>query len=223
MTKTGRLFALTAAAALLNACAPAADEMEETMAPPVPNPELLTPTDALVNAAAPDSFTVLFETSKGNFTVLARRAWAPRGVDRFHYLVSHGYYDDVRFFRVIPGFVAQFGISGFPEVAMVWRERGIQDDPVIMGNTKGRITYAMGGPNSRTTQLFINLADNSRLDADGFAAFGDVVEGMSVVESFYGGYGNDGVSQGLFQEQGNIYVTTNFPELDFIKSARIVP
>ena len=193
-----RVFALSAAVlfvALQAACTSAEQRPADstpavttggtvTAAAPV---ALLTPDSAALAAPAPDSFDVVFETSKGNFTVRARRAWAPRGVDRFHYLVQHGFYDEARFFRVVPGFMVQFGLKGNVQVDSAWLDKRLMDDPVKMGNTKGRVTFAHAGANSRTTQLFINYADNSsNLDNLGFPAIGEVVEGMSVVESLHG-------------------------------------
>jgi peptidyl-prolyl cis-trans isomerase A (cyclophilin A) len=186
---------------------------------------LLTPTND--SAAAPDSFRVAFQTNKGTFTVRAVRAWAPRGVDRFHYLVENGYYDGNKFFRVLPGFVVQFGISGNPAVNDVWKERAIQDDPVRESNRPGYVTFATGGPNTRTTQLFVNLRDNRRLDGMGFSPIGRVVEGMSVVESLYGGYGEGapsgrGPEQSRIEREGNDYLTRLYPQLDSIVRARVV-
>jgi len=148
---------------------------------------LLTP-DALT-ATAPDVFQARFETSKGDFVIEVHRDWSPNGADRFYNLVANGFYDDVRFFRVIDGFMAQFGIHGDSAVAAVWREARIPDDEVLQSNTRGFISYAMGGPNTRTTQVFINFGDNSRLDEMGFPPFGQVVEGMEVVDEIYSGYG----------------------------------
>jgi peptidyl-prolyl cis-trans isomerase A (cyclophilin A) len=189
-----------------------------------PPPELLNPDSTALSAAAPDSFDVVFETSKGAFTVRARRDWAPHGVDRFHFLVSNRFYDDARFFRVIPGFVAQFGMSGYPQVTSVWTDMNIRADSVRQGNARGRITYAMGSsPDSRTTQLFINLVDNPRLDGMGFAAFGEVIEGMNVVDSLYGGYGNPpDTQQSLITAEGNAFLARDYPMLDHITTARVV-
>ena len=178
---------------------------------------------------APDKFRAKFTTSKGDFTVLVERAWAPLGADRFYGLVKNGYYDDVRFFRVVSNFMAQFGIHGAPEVNKVWREATIKDDPVVKSNLRGWLTYATSGPNSRTTQIFINFKDSNRsLDAQGFAAFGQVVEGMEVVDKLYSKYGDGpprggGPDQSRIQSEGNAYLNTKFKELDFIKTARIVP
>lgn len=176
---------------------------------------------------APDSFTVRFETSAGDFTVLVRRAWAPNGADRFYNLVRHGFYDGVHFFRVLEGFVAQFGIHGDPEVSAAWRDATIPDDPVVAGNERGTLTFATRGANSRTTQLFINYRDNSQLDAMGFAPIGEVVEGMEVVDRLYAGYGEGlprggGPDQAKIQEEGNVYLETSFPRLDQVERATIV-
>lgn len=189
------------------------------------NPMLLTP-DALA-ATAPDVFQARFETSKGDFVIEVHRDWSPNGADRFYNLVSNGYYDDVRFFRVIDGFMAQFGIHGDSAVASAWREQRIDDDEVLQSNARGFISYAMGGPNTRTTQVFINFVDNSRLDGMGFSPFGQVAEGMEVVDALYSGYGEgapggDGPMQGLIQYRGNAYLNDDFPELDYVVRATIV-
>jgi peptidyl-prolyl cis-trans isomerase A (cyclophilin A) len=177
---------------------------------------------SLAGDRAPERFRVRFETTKGDFVIEAIRDWSPQGVDRFFNLVKIGYFEDVAFFRVLDGFVVQFGISGDPAVNERWRSANIPDEPVKESNTRGRITYAKGGPNSRTTQLFINLADNANLDAVGFPPFGQVVEGMSVVESLYSGYGEGaprgrGPSQGRIHSDGNRYLRESFPQLDYIE------
>lgn len=175
---------------------------------------------------APASFTVKFKTSKGDFSVEVTRAWAPLGADRFYNLVKAGYFTDLAFFRVISGFMVQFGIHGDPAVSAKWRAASIADDPPAQSNLKGYITYAMAGPNTRTTQLFINYADNSRLDSMGFAPFGKVTRGMEVVESIYSGYGEGapsgmGPDQGRAQMEGNEYFRKDFPKLDYIISAAV--
>ena len=178
--------------------------------------------------ATPASFRVQFETNKGNFVVQVDRALAPNGVDRFHQLVSEGFYDEVRFFRVIPNFMVQFGIHGDPAVTARWRAQSIQDDPVVGSNTRGTVTFAMtSAPNSRTSQIFINLVDNARLDASGFAPFGRVVEGMDVVDQLYSGYGEgapqgNGPAQQQAVSEGNAYLTRDFPLLDHVVRATIV-
>ena len=178
---------------------------------------------------APDKFKAKFTTSKGDFTVLVERAWAPLGTDRFYGLVKNGYFDDVRFFRVVSGFMAQFGIHGAPEVNKVWRESTIKDDPVVKSNLRGWLTYATRGPDSRTTQIFINFQDKNRgLDAQGFAPFGQVIEGMEVVDKLHSKYGDgpprgSGPDQARIHTEGNAYLAAKYKDLDFIKSAKIVP
>lgn len=191
---------------------------------------LLEPAPAALAAPAPDSFVVAFETSQGRFDVLARRHWAPHGVDRFHYLVRHGFYDGVRFFRVVPNFVAQFGMSGDTAVTAAWRGRAIPDDSVAATNAKYTVAFARGGPRTRTTQLFVNLRDNARLDTlngFGFPPIGEVVAGRPVVDSLHAGYGEGaprgrGPSQDSIRRQGNAYLERAFPELDWVRSARVV-
>jgi len=192
---------------------------------PKPRPVLLDPSRA--TEQSPDTFRVAFETTKGRFVVEVTRAWAPRGADRFFNLVRAGYYDDVAFFRVIESFMVQFGINGDPGVSAVWREARIPDDPVTQSNRRGTLTYATAGPGTRTTQLFINFRDNVGLDGQGFAPFGRVIEGLSVVDSLYSGYGEGaprglGPDQGRAQAEGNAYLRSAFPKLDFVKTARVV-
>lgn len=177
---------------------------------------------------APDSFKVAVETSKGTFTILAHRDWAPLGVDRFYHLVQAGFFDDTRFFRVLSGFMAQFGINGDPRVSAAWEPLTIADDPVKQTNKRGMVSFAMGGPNTRTTQLFINYGNNANLDAMGFPPIGEVIDGMAVVDSLYSAYGEgapdgNGPDQTRIATQGNAYLAQNFPQLDFIRRARIVP
>jgi peptidyl-prolyl cis-trans isomerase A (cyclophilin A) len=189
---------------------------------------LLEPDPKVEARQAPDSFTVRFETTRGPFTVQVVRDWAPRGADRLYYLVRSGYYDGVRFFRVLPGFVAQFGASGDPKVAKVWERRTIRDDPVKESNRRGTVTFATAGPNTRTTQLFVNLAGNARLDRLGFAPLGRVVDGMTrVVDSLYTGYGEGpprgkGPDQDRIAAEGNAYLARDFPKLDWIRKAEVV-
>ncbi|HUP51629.1 MAG TPA: peptidylprolyl isomerase [Longimicrobiales bacterium] len=189
---------------------------------------LLDPTSAAMTATAPDSYRVRFETTAGDFVVEVRRALSPNGADRFYNLVRNGYYEGVRFFRVIDGFMAQFGMHGDPQVTAAWRAAPIQDDPVAASNARGTVTFAMTGqPNSRTTQVFINYRDNSNLDAMGFAPFGEVVEGMDVIDQLHSGYGEgapngSGPSQAQIQAQGNEYLASEFPELDYIERATIL-
>lgn len=188
-------------------------------------PALMDP--AAAKEQAPATFNAQFDTSAGPFVVEVHREWAPIGADRFYNLVKRGFFDNARFFRVIPGFMAQFGINGDPSISAVWRGARIPDDPVKQSNRKGYITFATGGPGTRTTQLFISLVDNVRLDASGFAPFGQVVSGMNVVEKLYGGYGEGapagkGPEQGRVQMEGNTYLEAQFPMLDYIKMATIV-
>ncbi len=175
-------------------------------------------------AKAPESFKVQFETSKGNFTIAVTRKWSPLGADRFYNLVRAGFFTDVIFFRVVPDFVVQFGIHGNPKFATKWLDANIDDDTVVSSNKRGYITYAKSSaPNSRSTQLFINLKDNARLDQMGFSPFGQVVAGMDVVDKLYGGYGEQVTQlQGEIAQQGNKFLEKNFPELDKIKKASIV-
>jgi peptidyl-prolyl cis-trans isomerase A (cyclophilin A) len=187
---------------------------------------LLRPDPAAERAAAPDTFWVRMETTKGPFTVQVVRAWAPRGADRFHYLVTHGFYAESRFFRVLPGFVAQFGASGDPSVSKVWDVRTFPDDPVRRTNVRGTVSFATAGPNTRTTQLFVNLRDNGRLDRLGFAPIGRVVDGMAVVDSLYAGYGEGppkgkGPDQERIASEGTRYLSRVYPRMDWIRSATV--
>jgi peptidyl-prolyl cis-trans isomerase A (cyclophilin A) len=185
---------------------------------------LLNP--AALNEQAPATYKVRFDTSKGTFVVEVHRDWAPLGADRFYNLVKNGFYDDARFFRVISGFMVQFGINGNPQVSAKWRQANIQDDPVRASNHEGYITFATAGRNTRTTQVFINYGDNRALDSQGFAPFGQVISGMSVVKALYSGYGEgapqgQGPEQGRIQGEGNKYLISAFPKLDYIKKATI--
>ncbi len=176
---------------------------------------------------APDRFQVEFQTTAGDFVVTVERAWAPMGADRFYNLVQAGYYDDTRVHRVVPGFMAQFGLHGDPRVNQVWGRALIQDDPVVESNLRGRITFAKAGPNSRTTEVFISLVDNVRLDDDGFAPFGEVTQGMEAVDAFYGDYGDgpprgDGPYAAMARARGNEYLDEEYPELTRIIEARVM-
>jgi len=170
---------------------------------------------------APDVFGAEFETTKGSFTVKVTRAWAPLGVDRFYNLVKHGYFTDAAFFRVVPGFIIQFGLNADPAVNRVWHGARIKDDPVTQSNKPGYITFATAGPNTRTTQLFINFGSNTFLDSQGFAPFGQVTSGMDVVQRLHSGYG-ERPDQALITSQGKAYLEKNFPNIDRIQSAKIV-
>jgi peptidyl-prolyl cis-trans isomerase A (cyclophilin A) len=181
---------------------------------------------AALTEQAPATYKARFDTSKGVFVIDVNREWAPVGADRFYNLVKNGFYDENRFFRVISGFMVQFGINGNPQVSTPWRNAQIKDDPVKQSNKRGFITFATSGPNSRTTQVFINFGDNSRLDGMGFASFGQVSSGMNVVDQLYSDYGEGapqgrGPNQGRMQGEGNAYLTKDFPNLDFVRKATI--
>ncbi len=188
------------------------------------NPATLTET-------APDTFKVRFETTQGAVVIEVTRAWAPKGADRFYNLAKSGFFDGNRFFRVLPEFIVQWGMNGAPEISAAWRRASIEDDPVRQSNVRGTVSFAKRGPNTRTTLLFINLADNDAsakfdLDEGGFAPFGRVVEGMDVVDQLYAGYGEsapngDGPTQRRIGEEGNAYLEELFPKLDYIEKASI--
>lgn len=191
---------------------------------PAGKASLLNPSS--LNAQAPPIFKAKFTTTKGDLVIEVHRDWAPLGADRFFNLVKNGFYDDASFFRVLPGFMAQFGISAKPAVSKVWEPATIKDDPVIQSNKRGYVSYATSGPNTRTTQMFINFGDNSRLDGQGFTPFGMVIEGMDIVDKLYSGYGEGapggaGPDQGRIQHEGKAYLDKEFPQLDSIKTARI--
>jgi peptidyl-prolyl cis-trans isomerase A (cyclophilin A) len=188
--------------------------------PAGPRPSLLNP--ASLNAKAPAVFKAQFTTTTGDFVVEVNRAWAPLGADRFYNLVKNGYFTNASFFRVVPGFVVQFGLSANPAINKVWDSAKFPDDPVIQSNKRGSLVFATAGPNTRTTQLFINFGDNARLDGMGFAPFGTVTEGMDVVDKIYPGY-RESPRQDLITDQGDAYLTANFPKIDKIKLAKIVP
>src|SRR6266446_7026021 len=183
--------------------------------------ELVSPTK--LKEKAPDTYKVRFDTTRGQFTMTVTRAWAPLGADRFYNLVKHHFYDNAAFFRVVPQFVVQFGINANPPVSAAWKHTEIKDDPVTQTNKRGAIVFATAGPNTRTTQVFINLKDNNRLDGMGFAPFGVVDgNGMNVVEMMYEGYGdNAGPDQDQLEKQGDPYLLKGWPKLDHIKSATL--
>ncbi len=247
------IIALIAASFILSGCKkqeqPAAPEQPKAAAPAQPAPaapaetkpapaptvaskpaapphdyikELQSP--AKLKEKAPDTYKVKFDTTRGEFTITVTRAWAPLGADRFYTLVKHHFYDNASFFRVVPEFVVQFGISANPAVSAAWKHTDIQDDPVTQTNKRGAIVFATAGPNTRTTQVFINLKDNGRLDGMGFAPFGVVDgKGMNVVEMMYEGYGDSaGPDQNQLEKQGDPYLKKGWPKLDYIKSATLV-
>ena len=181
---------------------------------------------AALREQAPPVYKAKFDTTKGAFVIEVRRDWAPNGADRFYNLVKNGFYDNVRFFRVITGFMVQFGIHGDPKVSAPWREAQLKDDPVKQSNKRGYITYAMAGPNTRTSQVFINFGDNASLDSKGFSPFGRVVVGMEVVDKLNAEYGEGapsgrGPDQSRMQREGNTYLTKDFARLDYVKKATI--
>jgi peptidyl-prolyl cis-trans isomerase A (cyclophilin A) len=196
---------------------------KKTAAAPRPSYDRTLLRPALLKDKAPETFKVKFTTTRGEFTMVVTRAWAPLGADRFYNLVKHHFYDNASLFRVVPGFVAQFGISSYPAVTAAWEKTEIKDDPVTQTNKKGYVTFATAGPNTRTTQVFISLKDNPFLDKSGFAPFGSIdAEAMKVVEMFYDQYGdNAGIDQGQIEKQGKAYLDKSFPKLDTIKSAVI--
>ncbi len=229
----GGVWILAAAGLALAGCAPKAESpavqapaVNSTPAPAAaPSGNLLDPGQA--NATAPDVFKARFTTTKGDFEIEVHRDWAPKGADRFYNLVKIGYFDDVAFFRDIAGFMVQFGIHGRPDVNAVWKGAVIPDDPAAgHSNARGAVTFATAGPGTRTTQLFINFGNNAGLDSQGFTPFGKVVSGMDVVDSLYSGYGEgapqgNGPDQGRLQADGNAYLRAQYPQLDYIKTARL--
>jgi cyclophilin family peptidyl-prolyl cis-trans isomerase len=220
-TITSTLFAALLAAASVGGQAAKATKppAHKATTSTAPRPSLLNP--ASLNRKAPDVFKTRFTTTKGDFVVEVTRAWAPLGADRFYNLVRNHFYDNAGIFRVVPGFVTQFGIPARPEIGKAWAEAKIPDDPVGQSNLTGTITFATAGPNTRTTQVFINLVDNARLDGMGFAPFGKVVEGFDVVGKFYSGYG-DRMDQQRLTNEGKAFLDKNYPLLDSIKTAVIV-
>jgi peptidyl-prolyl cis-trans isomerase A (cyclophilin A) len=219
------IVAITLPLALACACKKSAESAPP--AAPTVQPSLDKP--KTLNQKASDVYRAKFATSKGDFVIEVHRDWAPNGADRFYNLVKAGYYNETRFFRVVSGFMAQIGIHGKPEMNAIWRDERIPDDPVVKSNLKGFVSFATAGPGTRTTQFFINFSDgNSRLDGMGFAPFGQVVSGMQVVDSLYAEYGEGapqgrGPHQGRLQSEGNAYLMRDFPQLDFVKEATILP
>jgi homoserine O-acetyltransferase/O-succinyltransferase len=194
-----------------------------------PSAVLLAPGDSAWTASSPAVWKARFRTSRGEFAIEVHRDWSPLGADRFYNLVRNGYYDDSRISRVVPGFIVQFGIAGHPMVNAAWRDRTIKDDPVRESNVRGSIAFATTGPDTRHTQVYINMVDNVRLDAQGFSPFGRVSEGMPVIDSLFGAYGeNSGGGmraggQGLLLAGGNAYIDAAYPRLDRILRATAEP
>lgn len=183
-------------------------------------PSLMNP--GSLRAKAPDLYKVQFTTTKGNIVIEVHRDWAPVGADRFYNLVRNGFFTDAAFFRVVPDFIVQFGLGANPAINKVWESANIRDDSVKQSNKRGTLTFATAGPNTRTTQLFINLKDNGALDQQGFAPFGTVVEGMDVVDKIYPGYGQR-PDQDKIRTEGKAYLDKNFPQLDRITAAKVLP
>jgi peptidyl-prolyl cis-trans isomerase A (cyclophilin A) len=181
---------------------------------------------AKLTEKAPDAYKAKFVTTKGSFVIEVKREWAPNGADRFYNMVKAGFFNGVKFFRAVDGFMVQFGIHGDPTIAAKWRDANIKDDPVKQSNKKGWVSFATRGPDTRTTQIFVNYGDNARLDGMGFSPFGQVTSGMDVVDSLYKGYGEGapqgmGPEQGRIQSEGNAYLEKEFPKLDAVKEATI--
>jgi len=196
-----------------------------TPAPAAPAAKSTTSKAALRNpagltAVAPATYRAVFTTSAGEFVILVHRDWAPKGADRFYNLVKNGYYDDCRFFRVMSNFMVQFGINGDPSIQRGWMNANITDDPVKQSNKRGYISFATRGPDTRTTQVFINFKDNAGLDGQGFAPFGEVVSGMEIVDKINSKHGQDPDQQRI-QGEGNRYLNQAFPDLDYVKTATI--
>jgi peptidyl-prolyl cis-trans isomerase A (cyclophilin A) len=207
------------------AAPPASKTQPKDAAKAAPKSKAALMDPAKLTAVAPPTYQASFETSAGTFVVEVHRDWAPKGADRFFNLVKNGFFDDCRFFRVIPGFMAQFGMNGDPAIQKHWGDANIPDDPVKQSNKRGFMSFANAGPNTRSTQVFINFADkNVFLDKSGFAAFGEVVSGMDAVDKLYSGYGDPPPEQqGRITAEGNKYLAASFPKLDYVKKATIVP
>jgi peptidyl-prolyl cis-trans isomerase A (cyclophilin A) len=199
----------------------AAPAAKKAAAPAPGAPDLLKPNT--LKAKAPEVYKVKLTTTKGDVIIQVNRAWAPIGADRFYNLVKSGFYKDAAFFRIVPRFVAQFGIPARPDVAAAWDHAYIVDDRVTQSNKRGTLTFATAGPNTRTTQIFINFSDNAALDSQGFAPFGVVTDGMeTAVDKFFAGYG-ESPDQGRITAFGKAYLDKSFPNLDRIVSAVIMP
>ncbi|MGA2247379.1 MAG: peptidylprolyl isomerase [Verrucomicrobiota bacterium] len=218
---------LCAVSVFASVIAARADDTNGAATPPPAPPGFTDPSK--LTEKAPATFKAQFDTTKGTFTIEVTRSLSPNGADRFYNLVRSGYFKDVAFFRVVSGFMCQFGIHGDPAVSAKWRDANIPDDAVKGSNTRGTISFAMAGPNTRSTQFFINFGDNVRLDGMGFSPFGKVTEGMDVVDKIYSDYGDapefggHGPDQQRVQTEGNPYLKKDFPNMDYVKSASILP
>ncbi len=218
-----RLLALLLTILAAAACGGSSGEEEETT---VQRNPLLRPDD--FEETAPAEYRVTLRTSEGDVVIQVHRDWAPLGADRFYNLAQAGFYDDSRVYRVVPGFMAQFGLNADPYVNQAWKSEYLVDDPVVESNTRGRVAFAKGGVHTRTTEVFISYKDNSALDEEGFAPIGEVVEGMDVVDAFYSDYGDgpprgDGPYQAMAQARGNAYLDAEFPELTKIHEVTVTP
>jgi peptidyl-prolyl cis-trans isomerase A (cyclophilin A) len=222
-----RLVLPACLAALLAGCS-SSDDNGSAPSPPDEVAQPTTPDSSGRDPQAPDSYQVRLETPQGDVVIDVDRSLSPHGADRFYRLVKDGFYDGAKFFRVLEGFMAQFGMAADPKVNAKWQDANILDDPVRASNTPGMVTFAKSGmPNSRSTQIFINFGNNARLDGDGFSPFGRVTEGMENVEKLYAGYGEgapegNGPSQAMIAAEGNAYLDRDFPKLDAIKKATII-
>lgn len=217
MRRAAAMLLPLCAAALLAGCGGGGSKSTTSSGPPS---ALLHPSS--LTKKAPQLFDITFHTTKGDFVITVHRTWAANGADRLYNLAKNRFFDGVEFFRVVPNFVVQFGISPFPAVSKAWRSAMIPDDVVTNHNTRGTVSFASAGPNTRTTQLFVNLGDNSGLDSNGFAPVGSVTSGMDVIDKLYSGYGDEPTPhQGEMQTQGNAWLQKNYPKLDSIETARI--
>jgi peptidyl-prolyl cis-trans isomerase A (cyclophilin A) len=214
-------FGLGVFALAFAGCSNEKSSSQQPVTPPVTPSAAAPAATPAAPTTVPETFKAKFVTTKGDFTVEVTRSLAPNGADRFYQLVNTGFFSDIAFFRVVPGFMVQFGIHGDPAVSAKWRDANITDDAVKTSNERGTITFATAGPNTRTSQLFINYGNNSFLDGQGFSPFGKVVEGMDVVDKINSQYGET-PNQGAIQQVGNEYLKKEFPNLDYIKSASIV-
>jgi len=217
-----KLLSVLFLASLFSGCGGSSDEAEPT----VTRSPLLQP--QRFQETAPAAYQVRLETSAGDVLIQIHRAWAPLGADRFYNLAKGGYYDDSRIYRVLPDFMAQFGLHADPYVTQAWKSEYLVDDPFVASNTRGRVAFAKGGLHTRTTEIFISYKDNSQLDERGFTPIGEVIEGMDVVDTFYSDYGDgpprgEGPYQAMAAARGNEYLDAEFPELTRILSATLVP